>query len=202
MNYKRWLLCLFVAGVAVMAISAIAASPAGQEASGSTVAPDQPDGKAPVALSPEERERLLSLTRVVVASAVKAPGQKKEDAAEFSADEDGDLAKEVEALDLLLGKLSRNRSQEASELMMKALDSSEPSMRITSLHWLAGRDDVGVEALSRGIGDRNSLVREVAENLLIARGASDEAIERVRAAREKGKDDLLLEVREAIAAIK
>jgi hypothetical protein len=198
MNYRHLVLFLCIAGLAITA-SALMAAP--QQTSTGTVSPDPPGGKTEQPLSLEERERLLSLTRVVVGSATRGPGRKEQPEDHLSADE-GDIAKQVEALDHLLAKMSRNRSRETSDLMLKALDSPEPSMRITALQWLVGREDVAAEAIARGILDRNLLVREISENFLVVRGASDEAIEKVRAAREKGSESVLLEVRQAIAAIR
>jgi hypothetical protein len=202
MKYRPWLFSLLAFCVVLMAAGSLAAAPAAQETSSSSVSPDQPDQLKPAEeLTLEERERLLSLTRVVVASSSKEASQDEAESTGDSTADAPDAASEVEALDQLLAKLSRDRSRAASDLMMKALDSSEAGMRLTALQWLVGRDDVAAEALTRALRDRNALIRDAAENLLLVRGASDDAIGKVRAAREKSREELLLEVQAALASI-
>lgn len=186
--------------ITALATFALLGTAAAQEVKQGSAAPDSDTRKPAPALSPEERERLINLTRVAITPALRPAN---EDAtAEPSFDERDGLAREIEAADLLLGKLSTDSSSAASELMMKLLDAPEPGIRVTAMHWLGGRRDVAAESLARGINDRDATVRTVAENLLIERGISDETIAKVKAARSKGKENLMLEVRDALASLK
>lgn len=186
--------------IITLAAFVVLGAAAAQEVKEGSVAPDSGTSKPATPLSPEERERLVGLTRVAITPASRPAS---EDAtAEPSAAESDALAREIETADLLLGKLSTDSSSAASELMMKMLDAPEPGLRITALHWLGGRRDVAAESLARGFNDRDATVRTVAENLLIERGISDETIAKVKAARSKSKESLTLEVRDALASAK
>ena len=165
----------------------------------STVSPDKPQDAAPApVLSQQDRERLLSLTRVVVSP--EASKEQPQDAAVLSAEDNERLTREIEAADQLLGKLSKDSSPAASELMARLLDASEPGIRATALRWLAGRPDAPIQALARGITDQHSMVRLVTEQILIEYGASDDQIARVTAARKDGRDKVALELRAFLQA--
>ena len=192
----------FAGLLTVFALVSVRVVVAAQQPSVSTsaVSPDKSqDAAAAPVLSQQERERLLSLTRVVVSPPANDEEQPQE-AVALSVEDIERLTKEIEAADQLLGKLSKDSSPAASELMARLLDASEPGIRATALRWIAGRTEARIQALARGVTDQHSMVRLVTEQILIEYGASDDQLARVMAARKDGRDQVALELRAFLQA--
>lgn len=185
---------------AVMAVVAhLFAIPLRGQVAPTAVSPDRhAAGEAPV-LTPEERERLLSLTRVVITPAATHPDA-ADDNGRLPPEKAAELEKQIEAADALLGKLSVDKSPAASQAMMRLMDSREPGIRATALRWLAGRADVRAKAITRGFRDRSATVRLMAEQMLVENGVPDDALARVKSAREAGSPTLAREIRSALDA--
>lgn len=88
-------------------------------------------------LTPEERERLLSLTRVAITQAAKQPDA-ADDNGMLPPEKVAELGKQIEAVDALFGKLAVSKSPSASQAMMRLMDSRVPGIRATAVRWLAG----------------------------------------------------------------
>jgi hypothetical protein len=142
-------------------------------------------------LSEEEREALITSTRVEVDRFFggrldeKATEAKDEGRTRRAAPVDA-----VGALDALLREASRDDSPAMSDLLRRLLELPSAHLRITALHWLAARPDVAADALARALRDGDGTVRTVAIQLLFERGVSDEDLAQLEADAETDVEGL------------
>ena len=97
-------------------------------------------------------------------------------------------ALKLEALDEELRAVSVVESEGVSRLLQNLMADPESSVRITALHWLAGRQEVGIDALATALEDSNPLVQNVAMQIILDRGVDDRAVEEVMTAAQEGDE--------------
>lgn len=172
------------------------------QTSSTTVSPDKKPAAAAPSLTPEEHERLMKLTRVAITpEAVQGEGAPDRRGPDLPPEKSAELAAQIEAADQLLGKLSQDPSPASSKAMVQLWESREPGIRATGLRWMAGRRDIQAGAIARGFQDRSSLVRLVAEQMLVENGVAPDAIAAVKSARAGSPADLERAVRAALKTV-
>jgi len=151
----------------------------------------------------QDRERLLSRTRVALEEVVLAIRKESRRTIQLPQDrlenlaDNQDTARQIETLEAILQEASQIRSPEVSRALLRLMDAPSYSIRITALNWLAARPDVAEEALAIALKDGDRLVRIVAEQLLIERGATPQDLQDLKAS--LGKTDVIL--RQAVGAL-
>ena len=91
-------------------------------------------------------------------------------------------------------------SEGVSRLLQNLMADPESSVRITALHWLAGRQEVGIDALATALEDSNPLVQNVAMQIILDRGVDDRAVEEVMAAAQEGDEATVRQMLSALFA--
>ena len=109
-------------------------------------------------------------------------------------------ALKLEALDEELRAVSVVESEGVSRLLQNLMADPESSVRITALHWLAGRQEVGIDALATALEDSNPLVQNVAMQIILDRGVDDRAVEEVMAAAQEGDEATVRQMLSALFA--
>ncbi|MBI4591747.1 MAG: HEAT repeat domain-containing protein [Candidatus Rokubacteria bacterium] len=116
-------------------------------------------------------------------------------AAEPAADREVDILAPLEAE---LSALSVAESPEGARLLQDLLSDPERSVRITALHWLAGRREALVDALATALRDSDALVQRVAIQIILDRGVDHRQVEDVMAAAEVDDEAI---VRQTLSAL-
>jgi hypothetical protein len=75
-----------------------------------------------------------------------------------------------------------------SSALQGLLADPEPSVRITALHWLAGRPEAMIDAIGTALRDSDYLVQSVAVQIVLDHGVEDWAVEEVRDAAQVGDE--------------
>ena len=109
-------------------------------------------------------------------------------------------ALKLEALDEELRAVSVVESAGVSRLLQNLMADPESSVRITALHWLAGRREVGIDALATALEDSDPLVQNVAMQIILDRGVDDRAVEEVMAAAQEGDEATVRQMLSALFA--
>lgn len=94
----------------------------------------------------------------------------------------------INALEERLRAVSMAPTSEASDLSQELMADPDQAVRITALQWLARQEDSGDKALAIALHDGDDLVQRAALQIIFEQGASEEAIEAVRAAAEAKND--------------
>jgi hypothetical protein len=146
-----------------------------------TVKPEAPTAQSPAPqLTEAERERLISMTMVVLEDLLSASRvEPAPDAPDGKATEASAVKDPVGTLESLLRQTTRDNSQTLSEKLLRFLDVSDAHLRITALRWLSARPDIAAVALTKGLRDGNDMVRTASSQILFEHGATDEEIARV-----------------------
>ena len=142
-----------------------------------------------------------------VASDISERAEAPLSASEPVGDDESDIEAEaskaalkLEALEEELRAVSVVESEGVSRLLQNLMADPESSVRITALHWLAGRQEVGIDALATALEDSNPLVQNVAMQIILDRGVDDRAVEEVMAAAQEGDEATVRQMLSALFA--
>ena len=133
----------------------------------------------PPALSMDQLEQLLQGVTVA------------EDSAEGVVDERPilDAAERVDALERFLRSVSKEDAAHVPAFLLRLMRSNEEGIRITAMNWLVLRFNFGVEAIEKGLMDRNTLVQLAALERLMDRGLDPKSYNDVKEAAKRHDRD-------------
>lgn len=95
-------------------------------------------------------------------------------------------AREIETFEQTLRDVAIVEPQEGSHLLQSFLANPDPSVRITALQWLVGKQGVDIDALALAVEDNDYTVQSVAAQMLLDYGVGDQDVQEIMAAAEEG----------------